>query len=172
MNAFHIVGILLAVWAVVLAGLGIRRPSFPESAGGERAVRAISIVLIAGAIGAAIVTSALEDEDEPHAEEGAAPSLRGAGEKLELSADPAGDLKFDKDALEAKPGRITLVMANPAPLAHNVAVEGEGLDEKGKVVEKGGTSSVTVDLKPGEYVFYCSVPGHRGSGMEGTLTVE
>jgi uncharacterized cupredoxin-like copper-binding protein len=40
------------------------------------------------------------------------------------------------------------------------------------VVNNGGTSEVDVDLKAGDYTFYCSVPGHREGGMEGKLTVK
>jgi hypothetical protein len=64
------------------------------------------------------------------------------------------------------------VMDNPADVPHNVALEGGGIDEKGEVVGKRGTSRVSAQVKPGNYTFYCSVPGHREGGMEGTLTVK
>ena len=35
----------------------------------------------------------------------------------------------------------------------------------------GGSKTLTLTLKPGKYTFYCTVPGHRQAGMEGTLNV-
>jgi uncharacterized cupredoxin-like copper-binding protein len=40
------------------------------------------------------------------------------------------------------------------------------------VVQDGAVSTVQADLQPGEYEFYCSVPGHREGGMAGKLTVK
>jgi len=83
-----------------------------------------------------------------------------------------GKLAYDKSEITAKPGRVTLVMANRSSLPHNVAIEDGDVDATGKVVGKGATSTTTADLKPGTYTFYCSVPGHRQAGMKGKLTVE
>jgi plastocyanin len=76
-----------------------------------------------------------------------------------------------KDA-EAPAGELTIDSKNAQPTGHNIAVEGNGVDDKGPVVQGGATSTVKVDLKPGEYTFFCSVPGHREGGMEGKLTVK
>jgi uncharacterized cupredoxin-like copper-binding protein len=103
-------------------------------------------------------------------ESGGAPA--GGGSELKADADPGGELKFTVDSLEGKAGEITITMDNPSDLPHAVAVEGNGVDESGDTVEKGGTSTVTADLKPGEYEFYCPVPGHKEGGMTGTLTVK
>ena len=54
---FYICGGALAVWAVLLAGIGLSRPEFPNNATGQRGVIGISFVLIVLAIGAAILTS-------------------------------------------------------------------------------------------------------------------
>ena len=90
---------------------------------------------------------------------------------LRLSADPHGALKFDKKVLTAKAGRITIVMRNLSPLSHNVAIKRLRAIVKGKIVGKGGTSTVIATLKKGRYTFYCSVPGHEAAGMKGTLVV-
>jgi len=97
-------------------------------------------------------------------------SASGGGETLKLAADKSA-LKFDKSKLSAKAGTVTLVMANPSGIPHAVAVEGNGVDKDGNTVGNGGTSKVTVKLKPGTYEFYCPVDGHKQAGMKGTLTV-
>jgi plastocyanin len=94
----------------------------------------------------------------------------GGASKLKLTADPGGALKFDKTELSAKPGKVTIVMDNPSSVPHAVEVEGNGVEEETRTLTQG-TADVTVDLKAGEYEFYCPVDGHREAGMEGTLTV-
>jgi uncharacterized cupredoxin-like copper-binding protein len=93
---------------------------------------------------------------------------------LKLSADPGGQLRFTMPKLTAKPGKVTLQMANPssAGMDHAIAVEGNGVDKDGPTVAAGKTSSVTVTLKKGTYTYYCPVPGHKQAGMVGTLTVQ
>jgi uncharacterized cupredoxin-like copper-binding protein len=96
----------------------------------------------------------------------------GKASTLQLAADASGQLKFDKSSLSAKAGKVTIVMANPSSIPHGVAVEGNGVDKDGQIVNKGGKSTVSVALKKGTYTFYCPVPGHRQAGMEGKLTVQ
>ena len=66
MNSFHVLGGLLALWAVLVSFLGITRENFPASKPAERAVALISAVLVAGAIGSAVVTGANEKAEREH----------------------------------------------------------------------------------------------------------
>ena len=84
----------------------------------------------------------------------------------------ASGLNYEYADAKAPAGQLTLNSKNDEPVDHNIAVDGNGVDEKGEVVRDGGTSTVEVDLDAGEYSFYCSVPGHREGGMEGKLTIE
>ena len=97
-------------------------------------------------------------------------TAKAEGGKLEIPVGVGLTYKF-ADA-EAPAGPLTIDSVNEQPTDHNIAVDGNGVDEKGEVVNNGGTSTVEVDLKPGEYAFYCSVPGHREGGMEGKLTIK
>ena len=90
---------------------------------------------------------------------------------LQIDADESGALAFTAARAEAPAGAVEFVMDNPSPVEHNIAVKNGGLDEQGPVVGQGGTSRVSANLRPGEYTFYCSVPGHEEGGMKGTLTV-
>jgi hypothetical protein len=54
---FYILGGAAAVWAIVLFAVGMRSRDFPGSAGAQRAVMAISVVLVAAAMASAVLTS-------------------------------------------------------------------------------------------------------------------
>jgi len=108
------------------------------------------------------------EEGKKEAEGGSAGSSA-----LDIEADPSGALAFTSDEATAKAGEVTVNFTNSSPVPHDVAIEdssGETIAETEVLAE--GSDSATADLKPGKYTFYCSVPGHRQGGMEGTLTVK
>lgn len=98
----------------------------------------------------------------------------GGATTLALSADESGGLSFLRDQLSARAGSVTVTLDNPSAngLPHAVEIEGEGVEEETEAIDPGGRASVTVDLRPGTYTFYCPVGNHRAAGMEGTLTVQ
>jgi plastocyanin len=97
----------------------------------------------------------------------------GAAQTLAVSANPEGLLKFQPSALTAKAGKVTINFSNPASVEHNLSVESPSKSVLGATPTfTGGAKPVTVALTPGTYKFFCSVPGHRAAGMEGTLQVK
>ena len=102
-----------------------------------------------------------------------APATGGTSSALSLSASPEGQLKFDTTSLTAKAGKVTIAFTNTAPVAHNVSVASASGAQLGATETfQGGSKTLSLNLKPGTYKFFCSVPGHRQAGMEGTLTVQ
>jgi len=55
--AFYVCGGLLALWAVLVAGFGIRAETFPQSRGQARGVMGVSVLLIAAAMATAVITA-------------------------------------------------------------------------------------------------------------------
>jgi len=187
---FYIAGAVFAAWAVLLSFLGLSRASFPGGRRGQGAVVGISVLLAAVAIGTAIGTASTEKpENKKVVEAGAvkpaavapkaaatggtaAPATRpAAAAPLALAADPSGDLKYDKKALSAKAGKVTIAFTNASQVGHDVTIAKGPTKLAGTNVITNSKASVSVSLKPGAYVFYCSVPGHRQAGMQGSLTV-
>ena len=120
-------------------------------------------------------------ESEAGAEEGAAEEggaeaeggTAGTSAAIAFEANPEGQLAFEEKEVTAKAGEDTIDFTNQSSVPHDVSIE----DSAGKTIAQTeitseGSATTTADLKPGTYTFYCSVPGHREAGMEGTLTVK
>ena len=93
--------------------------------------------------------------------------------KLSISAALSGKLMYSTESLRAKAGKVIITFTNHAPEAHNLTVihGTRGSKVGGTPTFKGGSRTLTLHLKAGRYTYYCSVPGHRQGGMQGTLTV-
>jgi uncharacterized cupredoxin-like copper-binding protein len=71
-----------------------------------------------------------------------------------------------------KAGTVTFDVKNAGTFAHNLTVAGPGVDGKttGNLAA-GKSGTLTLDLKPGTYDLYCSIPGHKAEGMDLKLNV-
>ena len=82
----------------------------------------------------------------------------------------AADITFDPKQLKVDaPGQVKIHLENRGNLEHDFNVEGV----KGKAYaagKKSGEATFTFS-KPGTYTYFCSFPGHRESGMTGTIVV-
>jgi len=97
----------------------------------------------------------------------------GGGGSVTISADPDGALAFTEDTASAPAGPVTIEFDNPASVGHDVVVEDASGNELLRTdIVTAETTTAEGELEPGNYTFYCSVAGHRESGMEGTLTAE
>lgn len=200
-DLFYICGIALAVSAVLISFIGLKAKNFPgrafpvvilwfallvggatvfsvlhakdeehhkeaefEKAGQEFEAEGNDDA--AGSPAAGEGEAAPEGEEKPQAK---APS--GPGGTLQLAADPSA-IAYDTASLTSKPGKVTIDFSNPAPLEHDVAIEADGKEIAGSELVTEADTSVSAELEPGTYTFYCTVPGHREAGMEGTLEVE
>lgn len=148
-------------------------------------MKKLATLLVLGLVSAAFVacggsddsttTTATEGGGKANAapESGKEATGGGGGSTLEFEADPNGELAYTTTEASAEAGKVTVDFKNPQSLTHDVAIEDSGGKEVGKTELIGeGETSTSVNLKPGTYTFYCTVPGHREAGMEGTLTVK
>jgi plastocyanin len=106
------------------------------------------------------------------------PAVEKAG-KLQIPASPTGQLAYTTTKASASAGPVTIEMPNMSGVSHNIAVEpgsggatATGAKLGASPFTTKGTASVTVNLKPGTYTYFCEAPGHRAAGMFGTLTVK
>jgi plastocyanin len=154
----------IAAYVLLVAGLigKYRQVSSRALAGGL--VVGLVAVLGAGIVAAnAGMRDIHVDEEEPPVDNDVAD---------EIPADAyvwvAFDLGFEDPPTTIPAGEVIIAIDNIGNLPHDVTI-----DELGVQVEApGGTQAwETYTLEPGDYYYYCSVPGHEPQ-MNGTLVVE
>jgi uncharacterized cupredoxin-like copper-binding protein len=69
-------------------------------------------------------------------------------------------------------GTYTFKVTNKGKFAHNLTVDGAGVQDKATpTLAPGSTGDLTVTLQKGSYDFYCSVDSHKQMGMDVTVQV-
>jgi uncharacterized cupredoxin-like copper-binding protein len=176
----HKLGLGLAVLAfagfsLVVSMLVPRwRPQFPGRGLGVFLVACL--LLFVGMLAAVEIfgkeAAETEAAAEPHTTtETTAPSTTTAeatATKVDVS-ETEFKIKLAKTSLPA--GSYTFDVENDGSAPHDLVVEGNGVDEKTPILNSGDSDSLTVELEPGTYELYCSIPGHKQAGMELKLTV-
>jgi plastocyanin len=188
-TAFYVLGICLATLALAVTAIGLRDSNAFSSKIAARVGILVFVVLVVGTTTFAVRYSRNEQSDRraklaaelkqssqgaaaaPSQQQSKQPVVKGPGGTVKLAADPT-QIAYTTKALSSKSGKVTIDFNNPAPIQHDVAIA-KGSQElaKSPLISQSSTS-VSADLAPGKYVFYCTVPGHRQAGMQGTLTVK
>lgn len=68
-------------------------------------------------------------------------------------------------------GRNVFKIENGGKEKHAFEIEGNGIEKESEVLSRGGSTQLSVDLKPGTYTVYCPVDDHKEKGMRTTVTV-
>jgi plastocyanin len=187
---FYVFGLGLVVSALAVSAIGLRFEGFPPS----RAVLAAIIAYFVGMVAATTTFAVLNARDQAHEREakeareaaaqpasggattttatttGAAPSAKSS--TLKLAADPT-QIAYDTTQLSGSAGKVTIDFTNPSAVTHDVCLTSSSGQEVGcsPTISQDSTS-LSENLKPGKYTFFCSVDGHEAAGMKGTLTVK
>jgi uncharacterized cupredoxin-like copper-binding protein len=179
MAVYFVLGAMLVAWGLGLAIFGLFRADFPPAGQAGRAMIGVTVLLVIGTLTALLLSTSKEHPRE----EAAAKAAEAKAETEPATAPAGGSAKTVKvsekefsialaggNTLQA--GRYTFAVDNKGKIQHDLAIEGNGINEtKTPLIDAGQSKSLQADLKPGKYTFYCSVPGHEQSGMKVAVTV-
>ena len=126
-------------------------------------VRQSSIAALLALVVLTVILGACGGDDDSGTERGL--TLTATGGKVTVVA---RDLYFNAKEIDAPAGPLAVTLDNKGAVLHDFTID----DPKFKVDATAGKSKTgTVDLTPGNYAYYCNVPGHKAS-MHGTLVVK
>ena len=149
-------------------------PKFPGR--GLRVFLVTCLLLFVGMMSAVIVLARETTEAEAKGPETTTEATTTTATTTTTSAAtsvPVSETEFKitlpKSTLAA--GSYSFEVANDGKIEHDLVVKGNGVDAKTPTIAPGKSATLKVDLKPGTYDVYCSIPGHKQAGMDVKLTV-
>jgi uncharacterized cupredoxin-like copper-binding protein len=149
-------------------------PQFPGR--GLRVFLVTCLLLFVGMMAAVIVLARESSEAEAKGPETTTEATTTTATTTTTSAAtsvPVSETEFKitlpKRTLAA--GSYSFEVKNDGKIEHDLVVQGNGVDEKTPTIAPGKSATLKVDLKPGTYDVYCSIPGHKQAGMDLKLTV-
>jgi plastocyanin len=175
MAAYYVLGITFVAFALVITAFGLARGDFPPTRTAGRALMAIAGLIAIGTF-VMLVTHThrehpREEANKKAAEQKASPP---AGKPPAATGTVAVTEKEYSIALAGattlKAGKTTFAVKNDGKIQHDLAVE-DGKEQKTPLIDSGKSATLAVDLKPGKYKLYCTVPGHEQLGMKQAVTV-
>jgi plastocyanin/uncharacterized membrane protein len=103
----------------------------------------------------------------PRTSQGVAPDAVDNADEITVEAT---EMAFDPASIEVTAGEpVNLTVTNTGQAFHDLTIDELDLQID---VDSGQIATAGLEIgEPGEYVYYCSVPGHASAGMQGTLTV-
>jgi uncharacterized cupredoxin-like copper-binding protein len=159
------------------------RPQFPGR--GLRVFVATCVLFFVGMISAVIFIARETSEAEAKGEEPT--TTETTGTTTETSTTETGttgttqaaqnvvaketEFKIALPKIAVHAGQVTFDVQNDGKIPHDLVVQGNGVDAKTPLLDAGQSKTLSVDLKPGTYDLFCSVPGHKEAGMDVKLTV-
>jgi uncharacterized cupredoxin-like copper-binding protein len=179
MTGYYVLGICFVLFALGLTAFGLTREGFPPAPTTGRALMAAAGLIAVTTFAVLVATSHREhprEEAKKKAAEKRAEQAPG-GQAGNAQKAPATAQVVEKEYSIALPngtslkaGKQTFDVTNQGTIQHDVAIEG-AKGAKTPLIDPGKSASLSVDLKPGKYKLYCTVPGHEQLGMKAEVTV-
>ena len=173
----------MVVLALVLSAVGLTRENFPPTKGVARAIIGGTLVLVLVGAGVLLAVTHKEHPREEAAEKAELAAEREQGENPEGAVEGEGGGKTvraleDEFSIELEGGNsldagsYRFEVVNRGKIEHDLEIQGDGVEEKTALIAPGDEAALEADLKPAEYRFWCTVPGHAESGMDVDVTVK
>jgi uncharacterized cupredoxin-like copper-binding protein len=165
----HEVGLAVTAAAFILFALASSflfprfRPDYPGR--GLLAFIVVALVFFFGML-AAVETFGAESKEHKGGE---AETITPAVPQGQAVVVDETEFKITTPTTTFKAGQITFEAKNVGKIPHDLAIK--GTSDKTSLIQPGGSAKLNVNLKPGKYLLYCTVPGHEAAGMKLNITV-
>ena len=154
-------GGLFFIAALVIGGIGIRRLNSGKSDGGLLKVTLVMALVLA--LGYIVAVWAMTGKPTGST---AAPAVAASNTATSTAVTvDATEFKFTLTKMQVPHGTVVFTLVNQGKVSHDFSINGK----TSALVAPGKSTTITVSLAAGKYLYVCTVPGHANAGMEGTL---